>query len=174
MSEQRKNILIFTGNGKGKSTAAFGMAVRASGHGQRVLIVQFLKQDESVGELIGLRHLGIKVLQVGRGFVPRPDHPDYEEHRRAALDGFDLAREALNSGEYDLIILDEICGAVAKKLLEENDVVCALETAPSLNIVLTGRGATERLIALADTVSDIHPHKHALADGIGAREGVEF
>lgn len=174
MSEQRKNILIFTGNGKGKSTAAFGMAVRASGHGQRVLILQFLKQDETVGELVGLKPLGIKVQQVGRGLVPRPDHPAYEEHRQAAKEGFALARKALNSGEFDLIILDEICGAVAKNLLEESEVACALEAAPSLNIVLTGRGATERLIALADTVSEIHPHKHALADGIGARKGVEF
>lgn len=174
MSEPRKNILIFTGNGKGKSTAAFGMAVRANGHGQRVLILQFLKQDETVGELVGLKQLGIEVLQVGRGFVPRMDHPDYDDHRQAAQEGFAFARKALNSGEYDLIVLDEICGAIAKHLLAEDEVLSALEAAPSMNIVLTGRGATERLIELADTVSDIHPHKHALADGIGARKGVEF
>ncbi|BCA79015.1 coB (I)alamin adenosyltransferase [Desulfuromonas sp. AOP6] len=174
MSEKRKNILIFTGDGKGKSTAAFGMAVRAFGHGQRVLIIQFLKQDQSVGELAGLKQLGIGVKQVGRGFVPRPDHSAYEEHRQAAREGFSLACEALNSGEHDLIILDEICGAIAKGLLKEDEVVNALEAAPPVNIVLTGRGATERLIASADTVSEIHPIKHALAEGVTARKGVEF
>ena len=108
ISDKRKNILIFTGHVKGKSTAAFGIAVRGFGHGQRVLIIQFLKQDQSVGELAGLKKLGIEVKQVGRGFVPRPDHSVYEEHRQAAREGFALACEALNSGEHDLIILDEI------------------------------------------------------------------
>lgn len=174
MNEQRKNILIFTGDGKGKSTAAFGMAVRAFGHGQRVLIIQFLKQDQNVGELAGLKQLGIEVKQVGRGFVPRPDHSAYEVHRQAARQGFALACKALNSRQHDLIVLDEICGAVAKGLLEEGEVVNAIEAAPPLNIVLTGRGAMQRLIELADTVSEVLPIKHALTDGVSAREGVEF
>lgn len=174
MTDKRKNILIFTGNGKGKSTAAFGMAVRAVGHGQRVLIIQFLKQDDSVGELATLRRLGIEVRQVGRGFVPKPDHPAYVEHRSSAERGFASACESLNSGDYDLIILDEICGAVAKGLLEDVEVIKAVTEAPRQNIVLTGRGATESLITLADTVSEIHPLKHALDDGVAARQGVEF
>lgn len=174
MIERRKNILIFTGYGKGKSTAAFGMALRAVGHDQSVLIIQFLKQDEGVGELKGFQRLGITVKQVGRGFVPKPDHPAYESHCSAAQEGLAVTREALNSGQYDLVVLDEICGAVAKGLLEESAVVCAIETAPPQNIVLTGRSATERLISLADTVSEIQPLKHALAEGIPARKGVEF
>ncbi len=170
-----KNILIFTGNGKGKSTAAFGMALRAAGHNHRVLILQFMKHDESVGELVSLKQLAIPVIQTGRGFVPKPDNPHYAEHRQAAQEGFALARQALNSGHYDLVVLDELCGAVAKGLLDEIDVITALQEASSpLNIVLTGRGASERLIELADTVSEIMPVKHALEQGISAREGVKF
>ena len=84
-----KNILIFTGNGKGKSTAAFGMAVRAAGHGQRILIHQFMKSDTSTGELVDLRDkLGIDIRQMGLGFVPKPDHPKYSDHREAAQQAF--------------------------------------------------------------------------------------
>jgi len=170
-----KNILLFTGTGKGKSTAAFGMALRAVGHNQRVLIIQFMKQDESVGELSSLQQLGISVIQTGLGFVPRPENPRYPEHQQAAQQGFALACKAMNSGDYDLIVLDEMCGAVAKGLLEERAVTDALVSAPApLNIVLTGRDATVNMIALADTVSHITPVKHALEQGVPARKGVEF
>lgn len=170
-----KNILIFTGNGKGKSTSAFGMALRASGHNHCVLIIQFMKKDSSVGELIILKKLGITVKQTGLGFVPKPDNPRYTEHQQAAQKGFALANNALQSGNYDLIILDELCGAVAHGLIDEQTVVTAITTAPApLNIVLTGRNATKRLIDLADTVSEITPIKHALDLGIKAREGVEY
>lgn len=174
MSENLKNLLIFTGDGKGKSTAAFGMAVRAVGHQQRVLVIQFLKQDESVGEIVGLKKLGIQVIQTGRGFVPAPDHQDYAEHRLAAQNGWALASKALNSEKYDLVILDELCGAVAKGLLDEDVVLKTLAESAPLNIVLTGRGATEGMIDLADTVSEINSCKHAMAQGIPARKGVEF
>ncbi|MDH3999402.1 MAG: cob(I)yrinic acid a,c-diamide adenosyltransferase [Desulfuromonadales bacterium] len=174
MPELRKNILIFTGDGKGKSTAAFGMALRAVGHQQRVLVLQFMKQDDSIGELAGLKQLGIEVIQTGCGFVPKPEHPDYASHQQSAQQGFVLACEALASSKYDLVVFDEICGAVAKGLLEEAEVVDALLNAPAQNIVLTGRGATEGLIALADTVSEINCCKHALANGVAARKGVEF
>lgn len=170
-----KSILIFTGNGKGKSTAAFGMALRAAGHDQQVLIIQFMKQDESAGELTSLRQLGISVIQTGCGFVPKSDSPRYPEHQQAAQEGFSLACKALDSGDYDLIILDEICGAVAKGLLDESVVLEALaSTPPPLNIVLTGRDASDSMIALADTVSQMTPLKHALQQGVPARQGVEF
>ena len=170
-----KNILLFTGDGKGKSTAAFGMAVRAAGHDQRVLIIQFIKSDAAVGELAGLRLLGIALVQTGRGFVPGADSSQYAAHRAAAQAGLKLADEALQSGDYDLVVLDEICGAVAKGLLDEQAVVAAIEAAPEpINIVLTGRGASAGLIALADTASEVRPLKHALEQGIAARKGVEF
>lgn len=170
-----KNILIFTGNGKGKSTAAFGMALRARGHDHRVLIIQFIKNDSGVGELVSLQKLGVSIVQTGHGFIPKPGTSRYAEHQEAAQEGFALACEALQSGNYDLIVFDEICGAVAKGLLDEQKVIEAIVQAPApLNIVLTGRGATDKMIAMADTVSEVQPLKHALDQGIPAREGVEF
>lgn len=171
-----KNLLIFTGNGKGKSTASFGMALRAVGHEQRVLILQFMKSDSSTGELVGLREkLGIDIRQTGLGFVPKPDHPKYAAHREAAQAGFALARQAMNSGDYDLLILDEICGAVTCGLVDEQQVLNALQKSrDDLNIVLTGRGATAGMIKLADTVTEMVPLKHALEAGVPAREGIEF
>lgn len=170
-----KNILIFTGNGKGKSTSAFGMALRASGHNHHVLIIQFMKKDSNIGELISLKKLGITVKQTGLGFVPKPDSPRYADHKQAAQEGFELADNALQSGNYDLIILDELCGAIAHGLINEQAVITAITKAPApLNIVLTGRNATKGLIDMADTVSEIKPLKHALDQGIKAREGIEY
>ena len=171
-----KNILIFTGNGKGKSTAAFGMAVRAAGHGQRILILQFMKSDASTGELVGMRDkLGIDMRQVGLGFVPKPSHPKYPAHKDAAQQALTTAIVAMQSGDYDLLVLDEICGSVSAGLVSEQQLLDALDASrDDLNIVLTGRNATEAMIATADTVTEMVPHKHALEAGIAAREGVEF
>lgn len=170
-----KNILVFTGNGKGKSTAAFGMALRATGHGQRILILQFMKSDNTTGELASCRTLGIEVRQTGLGFVPKPDNPAWQKHRDAAQTGFAQARAALQRSDYDLLILDEICGAVAHDLVEEEALLESLrQSSDKVNIVLTGRGATAAMIALADTVSEMVPHKHALEQGVPAREGIEY
>jgi len=170
-----KNILIFTGNGKGKSTAAFGMALRAAGHDQRILVLQFLKSDDSTGELVGCKQLGIEVKQVGRGFVPKKDNPAYRDHQKAAEAGFEQAINAMQGGEYDLLVLDEICGTVALGLLDEDVVLNAIrESSDLINVVLTGRNASPPMIELADTVSEMVPHKHALEAGKPAREGVEF
>ncbi|MCA1797164.1 MAG: uroporphyrinogen-III C-methyltransferase [Geobacteraceae bacterium] len=172
---QRTNILIFTGNGKGKSTAAFGMALRAVGHDQRVRIIQFMKNDADVGELGALERLNIPVEQCGLGFVPKPDHHLYTAHCEAAEKGLARAEEAILAGGDDLIILDELCGAVARGLLAEQRVIDLLRRAPAgLTVVLTGRRASSALIEIADTVSEIQPVKHALEQGIPARKGVEF
>ena len=171
-----KNILIFTGDGKGKSTASFGMAVRAAGHGQRVLILQFMKSDSSTGELVGLRDkLGIDMRQMGLGFVPKVDHPKYPAHKDAAQKAFAVAIQAMQSGDYDLLILDEICGTVAAGLVSEQQVLETIAASrDDLNIVLTGRNATIKMIEMADTVTEMVPLKHALETGIPAREGIEF
>lgn len=171
-----KNILIFTGDGKGKSTAAFGMALRAAGHGQRILILQFMKADDSTGELVSFREkLGIDIRLTGLGFVPKPEHPKFPAHREAAQQAFATACKAMQSGDYDLLILDEICGSVACKLVDEKQVLEAVENSRNdLNIVLTGRNATPAMIEMADTVTEMVPHKHALESGVPAREGVEF
>ena len=171
-----RRILIFTGDGKGKTTAAMGMALRASGHGMRVKVIQFVKADASTGELAAIEHLpGVEIIQTGRGFLPADSSPAIEAHREAALTGLRAAQETLDSGDYDLVILDEICFAVARKLLGEEQVIAAIERAnPRTTVVMTGRGATDRLIEIADTVTEMREIKHGMSDGRPARKGVEF
>jgi cob(I)alamin adenosyltransferase len=172
----KNRVLIFTGDGKGKTTAALGMALRASGHGMRTLILQFIKADSSVGEIAACRNLpGVEISQTGLGFVPKPSNPSFLEHRRAAQEGLELALKALTSDQYDLVILDEICTAVAKGLLEEDCIVEAVrQTHPSVCVVMTGRNATEGLIDLADTVTEMRFVKHGFREGRAAEKGVEY
>ncbi len=169
-------ILIITGDGKGKTTAALGMAIRAHGHGIPVAIIQFVKSDVKTGEFVALSRLaGVEIFVTGRGFVPPETDPAYEEHRRAAEEGLRIASEAACSGRYGLVILDEGCYAVARRLIPEESVLRLLkEAAPGVTVVLTGRGATEGLIAAADTVSDIRSVKHGFDAGRKATKGVEF
>ena len=167
-------ILLFTGDGKGKTTAAVGMAVRAAGHSMRVCVIQFIKSAPS-GELAGLARLpGVEVTQTGLGFVPPPESPESQRHQAAAQAGLDQAAAAIASGRFDLVVLDEICVAVAKGLLEERQVIQAVrKAAEGMVVVLTGRGATPGLIDLADTVTEMRCVKHALDSGRAAQGGVE-
>ena len=170
-------VLLFTGDGKGKTTAALGMAVRAAGHGMKVLIVQFLKAAGDTGELEALRRVpGVAIRQMGRGFVPLREDPSFGEHQAAAEEALRFASDALASGEYDQVILDEICIAVAKGVLSGEKVVAALGGKARGNacVVMTGRDATPDLIALADTVTEMRCRKHALGKGRTAEKGVEF
>lgn len=172
----KSRILLFTGDGKGKTTAALGMALRASGHGLRTLILQFIKSNASTGELAAIQHLpGVEIIQLGRGFTPPAEDPAFSEHRRAAQDALKMALEALQSKRYDLIILDEICTAVAKGLLDEDQVLEIISQGDEdSHIVLTGRGATDRLISKADTVTEMCCLKHGLDEGWAAQKGVEY
>lgn len=173
---KKPRILIFTGEGKGKTTAALGMVLRSSGHGLRIFFLQFIKGNSSVGELTGLRHLpGVEMIQMGRGITPPSDDPAFVEHRRAAEEALETAFKALKSNRYDLVILDEICTAVKKGLLDEDQVVEFLRQGDErLCLVLTGRGATERLIKEADTVTEMRCLKHGLHEGWVAQKGVEY
>lgn len=168
-------ILIFTGEGKGKTTAALGMALRASGHGLRCCVIQFVKGDASVGEvaaLAGTTH--IELRQTGLGFIPPAASPQFGAHQVAAEAGLQLAREILASGRYWLVVLDEICVAVSRGLLSEQAVLATLASAaPDSCVVLTGRGATAGLLAAADTVTEMRCVKHALQAGRPAERGVE-
>lgn len=172
----KSRILIFTGDGKGKTTAAFGMALRASGRGMRTMIVQFIKPYSSVGEIAACCHLpGVEIRQTGLGSVSGPSHPSFSKHRQAAQEGLGLALEALMSDRYDLIILDEVCTAVAKGLLEEDQIKEALRQAhPGVCVVMTGRDATAGLINLADTVTEMRSVKHGFKEGWKAEKGVEY
>ena len=172
----KPRTLIFTGEGKGKTTAAFGMVLRAAGHGQRVLVVQFLKSNGDSGELVACALLPrVEVVQMGRGFVPPQAHPAFADHREMAHEALAFANESVASDKYDLIVLDEICGAIARELIEEEDVI-ALLAAPERTacIVLTGRHASAELIKHADTVTEMRCIRHGYTQGIAAQKGVEL
>ncbi|MFH0910895.1 MAG: cob(I)yrinic acid a,c-diamide adenosyltransferase [Planctomycetota bacterium] len=169
-------VLLFTGTGKGKTTAAVGSAVRALGHGMRVHILQFIKLDKSIGEYRFLEGLtDVTFLQCGRGFVPEPDAPEFPLHQRAAEEGLALAAEALWENDHDVYVLDEVCEAVRLRLLREEAVATLVKAAPPESVViLTGREAPAALLALADTATETRPLKHAHDAGRGAQKGVEW
>ena len=185
-SDPRARILIFTGDGKGKTTAALGMALRAAGHRMPVRIVQFVKNDATVGEYKLLAAAAftqmppavmptVMISQHGLGFIPKRDNPRFASHQQAAADAMQVAREALASRRFKLVILDEICVAVATGLLAEADVLSLVGAAsPESCLVLTGRGATAALVAAADTVTEMRCVKHGYQSGIAAQQGVEM
>lgn len=172
---QQARILVFTGDGKGKTTAAMGMALRAVAHEMAVTVIQFAKNAET-GEMRTLKKFdGITFTQIGLGFLPKETSPDYQKHKDAAQKGLLLAAEAIESDKTNMIILDEICFAVSKGLVEEKELLDILAKADKDKcIVLTGRGATDGIIKAADTVSEINPIKHAYDSGIDAQKGIEF
>ncbi|MDO9585979.1 MAG: cob(I)yrinic acid a,c-diamide adenosyltransferase [Syntrophales bacterium] len=174
MKERR--ILIFTGNGKGKTTAALGMALRASGHGMRVRIIQFIKNDDTTGEVNAIHNLpGVELVQTGCGFIPPSTSPAFAKHIKAAERGLKLAAAAVASGDYEMVVLDEICAAAAYGLLVESDVTDIMQAAARrICLVMTGRAATAGMIELADTVTEMNCLKHAFEAGLPAQRGVEY
>ena len=176
MSDERPRILIFTGDGKGKTTAAMGIVLRASGHGMPAFVLQFVKSDQSTGERAGAANLPhTQFVQVGMGFLPPADDERFAAHKAAAEAGLKRAAQAVVSGVYPVVVLDEICYAVSRGLIAESAVVAICRKAPpGMVLVLTGRGATPGLIDLADTVTDMRPIKHGMDIGIKAQKGVEF
>jgi cob(I)alamin adenosyltransferase len=173
---ERPRILIFTGEGKGKTTAALGMALRAAGHAMRVHIIQFVKADRRTGEIKAVANLpGLTLTQAGRGFLPPPGDPKVPAHQAAAQDGLAQARQVLAAGDVELLILDEICLAVSAGLVTEDQVLDLVAGSGATTLVLTGRGATPGLIAVADTVTEMRPVKHLFDTNRGsAAKGVEF
>jgi cob(I)alamin adenosyltransferase len=169
-------ILIYTGDGKGKTSAALGTALRAAGHSMTVFILQFVKNDSSTGEIRAMAGVeNVEIEQGGLGFVPEREHPEWERHRRAARQALERAGEVINGSGFDMVVLDEVCGAVHAGLLEEADLLKLVTGAPADKIiVLTGRGATDALIEAADTVSEVRNIKHGLETGLDAQRGVEL
>jgi cob(I)alamin adenosyltransferase len=172
----QKRVLLFTGNGKGKSTAAFGMLARALGHGMNTRVVQFVKAQEGVGEMrFFTRFDNVTWDHYGKGFLPAdPSSPLMESHREAAMTGLGEALAALGSDEYDFVLLDEVCFALSKGLIPLDPLVEAIRTAPEGKIiVLTGRNAPQELIDLADTVTEMRMVKHGYEQGLLSQAGVE-
>jgi cob(I)alamin adenosyltransferase len=171
--------LIFTGNGKGKTTAAVGLTVRASGNRMKVFFLQFIKGQWKSGEREILRGLpGVDLEVTGRGFtIERLRNPKIplEDHAAAAAHGWQVAQQIVREGEYDLVVLDEVLGAIKAGLVPLDKVVALVRTKPpTLHLVLTGRGASPELVDVADLVSEIQPVKHPLQRGIKAQRGIEF
>ena len=171
--------LIFTGNGKGKTTAAVGLTVRAAGNRMRVFFLQFIKGQWKTGERDILRGLpGIDLEVTGRGFtiehLRNPGIPMHD-HVAAAAHGWQVAQQIVREGEYDMVVLDEILGAVKAELVPLDELLTLVREKPSqLHLVLTGRDAPEALIEVADLVSEIQPIKHPFSRGIKAQRGIEF
>jgi len=177
-------VIVHTGDGKGKTTAALGLAMRAWGDGLSVLILQFIKGGWKYGELRAIEALGeasaagaggrIEVHRLGRGFTHKGDVSE-AEHAKAAQEALAAAREAMTSGQWDLVILDEINYAVKFGLLAVSDVLALLDLRPeTLHVVLTGRDAAPEIIARADLVTEMHLVKHPYEKGIKAQKGIEF
>jgi len=166
---------VYTGNGKGKTTAALGLAFRACGRGLRVLMIQFMKGGGPYGEHAAAGKLAplLTIIPTGRpGWVRRPN-PDPEDVR-LAQEAFALARAALSGGDYDLVILDEINGAVSFGLVSVEEVLDLIRTRPpTVELVLTGRDAHEEIIAAADLVTEMKEVKHYYRAGVPSREGIE-
>lgn len=171
-------VVVITGNGKGKTTAALGMALRACGHGLRVCIVQFMKGDLYAGEWDGVKRLAcpIELIPTGKGFCGIQGNPyPWKEHRANAQEGLRLAREKMASGEWDLLILDEVHNALHLKLLDLPQVLGLLDARPPLlHLVLTGRDAHPEVIARADTVSEVREVKHAYQKDIEPQPGIDY
>lgn len=174
--EEKGLIIVHTGDGKGKTTAALGLAIRAWGEGLHILILQFIKGGWKYGELKALAALGegIEVRQCGKGFTQREEE-NKAEHQAAAQKALQEAEKEMQSGKWDMLILDEINYAVKFGLIEEKDVLRLLENKPAqLHLILTGRDARPSIIAQADLVTEMKLIKHPFQKGIKAQKGIEF
>ena len=176
-SSRRGLILINTGPGKGKTTAALGTALRAVGCGMRVLFLQFIKGSWHYGELDAVEAFGSNFVlkQMGRGFVKIGGAEADPEDLRMVAEAWEEAREAIYSGEWDLVVLDEINYAISYRMLDAAMVAEALKGKPEMvHVILTGRNAHPLLVELADTVTEMREVKHAYQKGIQAQRGIEY
>jgi cob(I)alamin adenosyltransferase len=170
-------IHVYTGEGKGKTTAAFGLAKRAAGHGKKVLVLQFLKSRmQDSGEIASARKTGIKVIRFEDQTTPLFD-PDVklDDLKKAVHNAVELAVKEVKSGSYDIVILDEFNTALGCDYAELKDAKAIISAKPEgLELIFTGRGAPEGLIELADYVTEMRMVKHPFKKGVKARKGIEF
>ena len=176
--EARGLVVVITGHGKGKTTTALGIAVRACGHDMRVSIIQFMKGDLYSGEWDGVKKMGcdIELHATGKGFCGIQGNPyPHSEHRQNAQDAMAMAREKTASGTCDVLILDEINNALHLKLVDLEQVLDLIESKPPLlHLVLTGRNAHPQVVERADTVSEVVEIKHAYRKGIEPQPGIDY
>jgi cob(I)alamin adenosyltransferase len=167
-------VLVNTGDGKGKSTAAFGTAMRAIARGWKVAVIQFLKSGEwSVGEEKVGREAGMEWWALGDGFTW--DSDDIEESEAIARAAWDRARATIEGGQFDLVVLDEVTYPINWGWIALDDVLLAIRERPqNVNLILTGRDAPAQLVEAADTVTEMRKVKHAYDQGIMARRGIDY
>ncbi len=173
-AEREGFIQIYTGDGKGKTTAALGLVLRALGQGLRPAVLQFMKSDPTWGEIVTLHKLDVPVLQCGLDDWVFEGEATAEDLAAAAA-GLVKARALVDSGDYDLVVLDELITAVYFELVPVAAVLAMMAARPrAVELVITGRRAPEELIAAADLVTEMRPLKHYYDAGVQARRGIEF
>ena len=171
-------VIVYTGNGKGKTTAALGMALRAIGYDHKVCMLQFIKGSWHYGEMDSSKKLepNFELIAVGKGFVGiLDDNSPREEHEKYAAEAVRICREKIFSEKYDVIILDEVNYAITLGLIYVQEIINIIKLLPSdLDLVLTGRDVKEEIVELADLVTEMKEIKHPFKSGIKAKKGIDF
>jgi len=168
-------VQVYTGNGKGKTSAAFGAALRAVGRGLKVYIIQFIKGGFDYGELYSVKNLpNLRLTAFGRGrFITESQPP--REDLQMAREGFELAKQTVSDGEYDMVVLDEINVVMHLNMISIDEVVKLIKNKPKhVELILTGRNAPAQVIEIADLVTEMKEIKHPYAQGIPQRKGIEY
>ena len=171
-------VIVYTGNGKGKTTAALGLAMRAVGYDHKVCMLQFIKGSWHYGEMDSSKKLepNFELIAIGKGFVGiLDDNSPREEHEKYAAEALRICREKINSGNYDVVILDEVNYAINLGLIDVQEIIKLIKEKPSnLDLVLTGRDVKEEIVELADLVTEMKEIKHPFKSGIKAKKGIDF
>lgn len=172
-TEQKGILIVFTGNGKGKSTAAFGTATRAVGHGKTVGVAQFIKGQWDNGEYNTLHPLGVEFHIMGTGFTWETQNREADIAAAQAV--WTESKRMLADAHYDLVVLDELTYMLAYHYIDTDEVIAAIRERPAQqSVIVTGRGCHAQLLELADTVSELRPVKHAFDSGIQAQAGIDW
>jgi len=170
--------IVYTGKGKGKTTAALGIALRATGYKKKICMIQFIKGSWHYGEMESSKLLEpeFEMVAIGKGFVGIiDDKSPKEDHQKVAKEAIKISNEKIQSGKYDIIILDEINYAVNLNLISLQDVLELIKSKPeNVDLVLTGNYAKEEVIEVADLVTEMREIKHPFQKGIKAKEGIDF
>ncbi len=171
-------VIVYTGNGKGKTTAALGLALRAVGYNHKICMIQFIKGSWPYGEMVSVKRLEpeLELIIVGKGFVGIIDDKSArEDHIKIAQEAIQVSKEKIQSGNYNIVILDEINYAINLGLIDLNDVLNLIKSKPEkLNLVLTGNHAKNEIIDVADLVTEMKEIKHPFKSGIKAKKGIDF
>ena len=171
-------VIVYTGKGKGKTTSALGIVLRAVGYGKKIAMIQFIKGSWHYGEMDSSKRLEpeFEMIAVGKGFVGiLDDKSTKEEHQNVANEALKISKEKMSSGDYDIIILDEVNYAVNLNLVKIEEILSLIKSKPdNIDLILTGNYAKRELIEIADLVTEMREIKHPFQKGIKAKKGIDF